>query len=69
MAKNVIIADASPLIAFGRIDQILLLSNVLGHIIIPDIVAKECIDIHVSRPGAKAVNKVTFGVNKFLNGD
>ncbi|MBI5447389.1 MAG: DUF3368 domain-containing protein [Gammaproteobacteria bacterium] len=49
-----IIADASPLIAFGRVDQIPLLFDLLGTILIPDIVAAECLS-ELSRSGATAI--------------
>ena len=49
-----IIADASPLIAFGRINQIPLLFDLLGKILIPDIVAAECLN-DLSRSGASRI--------------
>lgn len=56
MNKKIVIADASPLIAFGRIDRISLLSAVLGNIIIPRAVSDECL-VDISRPGASEIQK------------
>lgn len=55
MVKKIIV-DSSPLIAFGRIDQISLISHLAGEIIIPPSVAEECI-FDVSRPGGWAIQK------------
>lgn len=49
-------ADASPLIAFARINQLPILRKTLGSIIIPESVAKECTQEH-SRPGARAIQE------------
>lgn len=43
MSKKIIIADASPLIIFGRIKRLDLITETLGQIIIPISVMKECI--------------------------
>lgn len=60
MNKGIIVADASPLIAFGRIDQLIILKKTLGKIIVPEAVLNECLQ-DSSRPGAveiqKAINK------------
>lgn len=42
MAK-VAVADAAPLIAFARIDQLGLLPKVLGEVVVPETVAGECL--------------------------
>lgn len=61
MSNTTIIADAGPLIAMGRINQLSLLSSVLGQIIIPQAVADECFT-ELSRPGASAIQTaVTVG--------
>jgi uncharacterized protein len=52
----VIVADASPLIAFARINQLPILHKTLGSIIIPESVAKECTQEH-SRPGARVIHE------------
>jgi predicted nucleic acid-binding protein len=51
-----IIADAGPLIAFARLSKLSLLNLLLGNIIIPEAVAKECL-ADLSRPGAKIISK------------
>lgn len=56
MTKRIVVADTSPLIAFGRIQEISLLSKVLGKIIIPEAVAEECL-IETHRPGASEIQK------------
>lgn len=60
MIKKTVVANAGPLIAFGRIKRLSLLSDTLGTIIIPQAVAGECLE-NISRPGAdeiqKAINK------------
>lgn len=54
MTDKIIIADAGPLIAFGRIKQLSLLSKALGEIIAPLSVVNECIS-NTSLPGAKEI--------------
>lgn len=56
MNKSVIVADASPLIAFARINQLPILRKTLGSIIIPESVANECTQ-EQSRPGARAIQE------------
>lgn len=56
MNKKIIIADASPLIAFGSIDKLCVLSNLFGKVVVPKIVATECL-IDRTRPGAMAISK------------
>ena len=56
MNSNIIVADASPLIAFGRIKQISLISKTLGKIIIPQAVAGECL-VEDHRPGAYEIQR------------
>lgn len=54
MANKIVVADASPLIAFGRIKLLSLLSKTLGTIIVPEAVVRECL-ADISRPGANAI--------------
>jgi len=56
LSKKTVVADASPLIAFGRINHLSLLSNTLGTIIIPQVVADECL-LDIARPGAKQIQQ------------
>lgn len=56
MVKKIVIADASPLIAFGRINSISILTDTLGMVIIPEAVAIECL-ADTSRPGACEIQK------------
>lgn len=51
-----IISDASPIIAFGRIDKISLLFDLLGKVIIPGPVASECLTQPL-RSGAFAIQR------------
>lgn len=55
-SRKIVVADAGPLIAFGRINFLSLLSDTLGKIIIPEAVANECL-LDISRPGAIAIQK------------
>jgi predicted nucleic acid-binding protein len=50
-----VVADAGPLIAFGRIDRLELLSQVLGTVLVPDVVARECLADPL-KPGARAID-------------
>ncbi len=54
--SKIIIADSSPLIAFGRIDQLSVLFQVFGKVIIPSVVADECLT-DMTRPGAIAISQ------------
>ena len=56
MVKKTIIADAGPLIAFGRINSLSLLTDTLGTIVVPQAVADECL-IDFSRAGSIAIQK------------
>ncbi len=56
MVRQIVIADASPLIAFGRINSISILTDTLGMVIIPEAVAIECL-VDTSRPGACEIQK------------
>jgi len=48
---EIVVADAGPLIAFAHLDRLSLLPEILGRIIVPDIVLQECLYIP-SRPDA-----------------
>ena len=54
--NKVIIADASPLIAFGAIDKLSVLFNLFGKVLIHEIVAAECL-VDKTHPGATAIAK------------
>src|SRR3990167_3894359 len=54
--KKVIIADSSPLIAFGSIDQLSIVFKLFGKVLIPQTVAQECLADSM-RPGATAIAK------------
>lgn len=49
-----VIADAGPLIAFGRVGKLDLLPQVLGQILVPNSVAAECL-ADPEKPGARAI--------------
>jgi uncharacterized protein len=50
---KVAVADAAPLIAFARIDQLKLLPQLLGEVIVPETVAGEC--LVPGQPGAEVI--------------
>lgn len=61
MTKQIIIADAGPLIAFGTIKHINLISRTAGNILIPNAVANECLQ-DSSKSGAKEIaNAINTG--------
>ena len=43
MGSRVAVADAAPLIAFGRVGQLALLPRVFGDVLVPETVAAECL--------------------------
>ena len=49
-----VVADAGPLIAFGRIQRLELLPQVLGEVLVPHAVAVECLADR-EKPGARAI--------------
>lgn len=53
---KIIIADAGPLIAFSRIEQLLILKKLFGNVLISEAVAKECL-VDMSLPGASYIQK------------
>lgn len=53
---STIVADAGPLIAFGRIGRIPLLQQVLGEILVPRTVIAECV-AEPQKPGARAIRE------------
>ena len=54
--NEIIVADAGPLIALGRTNNIFILNKLFKSIIIPDSVASECL-ADKTRPGALAIQK------------
>jgi hypothetical protein len=50
-----VVADAGPLIAFGRIQRLELLPQVLGEVLVPQAVALECLADR-EKPGARAIH-------------
>lgn len=54
--SKIIVADTSPLIAFGLIDNFYLLSQIFTNIIIPQTVADECLT-DKTWPGTSAITK------------
>ena len=55
--NKVIIADASPLIAFGSIDKLSIIFKLFSKVVITQTVADECV-ADMGRPGAIAIAKV-----------
>jgi predicted nucleic acid-binding protein len=55
LAKSVV-ADAGPLIAFGRIGRLDLLPQTLGEILVPNAVAGECL-ADPEKPRAQAIRE------------
>jgi len=53
---RLIVADAGPLIAFGRIEKLALLAVVLGEVLVPEAVIAECL-IDPDKPGAAAIEQ------------
>jgi len=53
---RLIAADAGPLIAFGRIEKLALLPEVLGEILVPEAVIAACL-IDPDKPGASAIER------------
>lgn len=49
-----VVADAGPLIAFGRIGRLDLLPQVLGEVLVPESVTTECL-ADPNKPGARAI--------------
>jgi predicted nucleic acid-binding protein len=57
---RLIVADAGPLIAFGRIEKLALLPKVLGDVLVPDAVVAECL-LDAQKPGASAIREALRG--------
>ncbi|MCF6210265.1 MAG: hypothetical protein L3J88_14520 [Gammaproteobacteria bacterium] len=53
---RVVVADTGPLIAFARLDLLALLPDMLGILLVPDVVLSECLYVP-SRPDAKAIQR------------
>jgi predicted nucleic acid-binding protein len=62
LIKKYIIADASPLIAFGRINHLVLLTETLGTLIVPESVLRECL----ANPALTGAKQIQDAVNKKL---
>jgi predicted nucleic acid-binding protein len=54
LAKSAV-ADAAPIIAFACIGRLALLPQVLGQVLVPETVAREC--LVTGQPGAEAIGK------------
>ncbi|MCF8005639.1 MAG: DUF3368 domain-containing protein [Chromatiaceae bacterium] len=61
-SSGIVVADAGPLIALARVDQLSLLATLYGAVVIPERVLSElCLDSH--RPGARLLSDaLTRGV-------
>ncbi|MCC6856294.1 MAG: DUF3368 domain-containing protein [Microbacteriaceae bacterium] len=53
---SAIVADAGPLIAFGRVERIALLQQVLGEVLVPHTVIAECV-VDPEKPGAREITE------------
>lgn len=53
---KLVVADAGPLIAFGRIGRLELLPQTLGEVLVPNAVAGECL-ADPEKPGAQAIRE------------
>lgn len=53
---ELIVADASPLIVLARVGQLNTLALVAGKVIVPDLVAAECLQ-DLRRPGAQQIDR------------
>lgn len=60
--REIVVADASPLIAFGKIKRLSLLTDMLGKLLASHAVIEECTR-DLSLPGAKEINE---GINNGL---
>ena len=58
--SKIIISDSSPLIALGSIDQLSVLFQLFEQVVIPKIVADECL-VDKTRPGAFAISQAIDG--------
>ncbi len=56
MLNQIVVADTSPLIIFGRLDSIYIIEQLFKTILIPNEVANECLQ-DITRPGAIAIKK------------
>ncbi len=54
--NNIIVSDASPLIAFGGIHRLDILPALFGTVLIPEIIAQECL-ADKTKTGAAAIEK------------
>lgn len=56
----IVVADATPLIALARIEQLDLLLKLFNHILIPQAVYDEVVTNAAKRPGAQAVKQASW---------
>ena len=54
--SRTVVADAGPLIAFARLDLLALLPEMLGTVLVPEVVLNECLYVP-ARPDAKAIRQ------------
>ena len=55
-----VVADASPLIALARIEQLDILREIFGHLIIPGAVWRELVDLGKDKAGANSIVNATW---------
>lgn len=67
----IVVSNAGPIIALARIEQLCLLQNLYGELLIPTAVQKEVAGLPVDLPGASEVRTASwikvFGVSDFLS--
>ena len=56
----IVIADASPLIALGRVGRLDLLQSIFGELAIPDAVWHEVVEADPAKPGSKEIATATW---------
>ena len=61
---KLIVCDAGPLIALGKIGQLQLLNHLYTEIYVPDVVLKECL-VNETLPGAQAI-KIALANKQFI---
>lgn len=54
--RRVVVADAGPLIAFARLDLLVLLPEMFGTLMVPEAVLKECLHVP-TRPDAQVIQR------------
>jgi predicted nucleic acid-binding protein len=56
----IVIADASPLVALGRVGRLDLLQTIFGELAIPDAVWHEVVEADPAKPGSKEIATATW---------